>query len=117
MPSTSSPCAIPDQVGWWAISAVHWVIARTKTRSKKSSSGVTRSPSRSVALIRGPRVSPVAAIAAMMSGVFGRVPRQQLLLTVLLREAEEDEGAAEQDGDDSRRIRPLVAVQERGLGR
>src|SRR6201999_4309997 len=35
-PSTSSPCASPDQVGWCDISEVHSVIARTKTRSKKS---------------------------------------------------------------------------------
>ena len=35
-----------------AISAVHWVIASTKTRSKKSSSGVTRSPSRNGGLRR-----------------------------------------------------------------
>src|SRR6185436_1681957 len=114
MPRTSRPWAIPDQVGWWAISAVHWVIARTKTRSKKSSSGVTRSPSRSVALRSGPRASlPVA----MALGVLGCVFRQQFLLAVLLREAEEDEGAAEQDRDDAGRVGPGVAVQERGLGR
>src|SRR6187397_2998030 len=60
MPSTSRPWASPLQVGWCAISEVHWVIARTKTRSKKSSSGVTRSPSRSTALRREERLSAVA---------------------------------------------------------
>ena len=40
------PWAIPSQVGLSTISVVHWVSASTKTRSKKSSSGVTRSPSR-----------------------------------------------------------------------
>ena len=35
---------MPSQVGSSAISCVHWVIARTKTRSKKSSSGVTGLP-------------------------------------------------------------------------
>ena len=45
--------ASPSQVGSSAISAVHWVIARTKTRSKKSSSGVTSPRSRSVAAIWG----------------------------------------------------------------
>ena len=44
-PSTSTPWARPSQVGLSAMSAVHWVSARTKTRSKKSSSGITRSPS------------------------------------------------------------------------
>src|SRR2546421_703366 len=38
-------CATPSQVGTSAISAVHCVSARTKTRSKNSSSGVTRSTS------------------------------------------------------------------------
>ena len=38
------PWPSPAQVGLSAISWVHWVIASTKTRSKKSSSGLTRSP-------------------------------------------------------------------------
>src|SRR3712207_8865095 len=46
-PSTSRPRASPAQVGEAAISAVHWVIASTNTRSKNSSRGVTRSSSRS----------------------------------------------------------------------
>src|SRR3954454_13729257 len=46
---------MPAQVGSCAISAVHWVMARTKTRSKNSSSGATRSPSRSTAANRGAR--------------------------------------------------------------
>ena len=44
-PSTSRPLARPAHVGSCAISAVHWVIASTNTRSKNSSSGVTRSTS------------------------------------------------------------------------
>ena len=44
--------ASPSQVGSWAMSAVHCVMARTKTRSKNSSSGLTCSPSRSTALSR-----------------------------------------------------------------
>src|SRR5258707_868885 len=39
------PLASPLQVGSWAISVVHCVSARTKTRSKNSSSGLTRSSS------------------------------------------------------------------------
>src|SRR5205823_1928144 len=39
-----------------AIRAVHWVMARTKTRSKKSSSGVTRSSERITAVNRRGRV-------------------------------------------------------------
>src|SRR6476619_2639697 len=38
---------MPDQLGWAAISAVHCVKASTNTRSKKSSSGLTVSRSRS----------------------------------------------------------------------
>src|SRR5687767_8118022 len=61
MPSTRAPWARPSQLGLAAISAVHWVMARTKTRSKNSSSGVTCSPWRSTALTRRPRPSaPVA---------------------------------------------------------
>src|SRR5882724_7915836 len=122
MPSTSSPWAMPDQVGWCDISAVHCVIASTKTRSKKSSRGVTRSPSRSVAPRRDPPVSSPAAIAAIFSssdgrlGVFGAVLTEQRLLFVLLREAEEDEEATEQDRDDARRVGPGIALQEGDLG-
>ena len=47
------PWPSPVQVGWSDISCVHWVIASTKTRSKKSSSGVTCSDSRRAAVIRG----------------------------------------------------------------
>ena len=43
------PRPMPVQVGSCDISVVHWVIARTKTRSKKSSSGITRSPWRNAA--------------------------------------------------------------------
>ena len=42
-PSTSSPFASPAQVGSSTTMPVTWVIAKTKIRSKKSSSGVTRS--------------------------------------------------------------------------
>ena len=45
--------ARPSQVGSFAISAVHCVSASTKTRSKNSSSGVTLSFSRNVAVSRG----------------------------------------------------------------
>src|SRR3954451_5168728 len=65
------PCANPSQVGWWNISAVHCVIARTKTRSKKSSSGITRSPSRSTGLSRGARVVVAVAIAPHDGGSAG----------------------------------------------
>ncbi len=51
--STSRPLAIPSHDGSFAISCVHWVIARTKTRSKKSSRGVTVSASRMVGFTRG----------------------------------------------------------------
>ena len=45
--------ARPSQVGSFAISAVHCVSASTNTRSKNSSSGVTLSFSRIVAVSRG----------------------------------------------------------------
>ena len=46
---------MPSHVGVRAISVVHCVSASTNTRSKNSSSGVTRSPSRMTALTRGTR--------------------------------------------------------------
>src|SRR4051794_20913996 len=98
MPSTSRPCASPDQVGSCAISAVHWVKARTKTRSKKSSSGVTCSRLRRVAPSRG----------WPASGIFGAVSLEQTPLLVVLREAEEDERRAQHNGDDARGVGPLV---------
>ena len=45
---------MPSHVGWSAISAVHCVRASTKTRSKNSSSGVTRPRSRSTGSSREP---------------------------------------------------------------
>ena len=51
---------MPRQVGSWAISAVHCVMARTKTRSKNNSSGLTRSPSRRTTPMRGRWVFDVA---------------------------------------------------------
>ena len=74
----------------------------------------------------GAAFSGTAAIAAILtsdrgwlvaSGVFGVVAREQRLLLVALGEAEEDEGAAEQDGDDAGRVGPLVALQEGGSWR
>src|SRR5918998_3088557 len=62
----SSACAMPSQVGTAAISAVHWVRARTKTRSKNSSSGVTRSSERSTAFIRGGRAAVLTRV--MLAG-------------------------------------------------
>ncbi len=53
---TARPWARPRQVGLAAMSAVHWVMASTKTRSKNSSSGVTRSPSRRTAESLGTRL-------------------------------------------------------------
>src|SRR3954465_8314306 len=47
---------MPRHVGSCAINAVHCVMARTKTRSKNSSSGVTRSSWRSTAGRCGERV-------------------------------------------------------------
>src|SRR5438552_4660325 len=48
------------------MSAVHWVMARTKTRSKKSSSGITRSSPRITALMRGPRSSVAVVMASSL---------------------------------------------------
>src|SRR3954464_652412 len=59
---------MPAQVGSCAISAVHWVMARTKTRSKNSSSGATRSPSRSTAANRGARAWVAAVMLEVWSG-------------------------------------------------
>ena len=44
---------MPSQDGSWAISAVHWVTASTKARSKNSSRGLTVSPWRSTTPTRG----------------------------------------------------------------
>src|SRR6476620_1976429 len=49
---TSKPRAMPPHVGSAAMSVVHCVSASTKTRSKNSSSGVTRSSSRRTAVRR-----------------------------------------------------------------
>ena len=49
------------------------------------------------------------------SGVGGVVGGEQPLLLVASGELEEDERGAEQDGDDAGEVRPLVALQERGL--
>ena len=46
---------MPSHVGVCAISVVHCVSASTNTRSKNSSSGVTRSSSRITAVTRGRR--------------------------------------------------------------
>src|SRR3954447_10664528 len=102
MPSTSRPWASPDQVGWCAISAVHCVNARTKTRSKKSSSGVTCSRSRRVAPSRG----------WPPSGIFGAVSLEQTPLFVVLGEEEEHERRAERDRREARSVGPLVSMEE-----
>ena len=57
------------------------------------------------------------ARADALGGVFGVVGGQQALLLLTLREEEEDERRAEQDRDDAGRVGPLVALQERRLGR
>src|SRR4029450_3233613 len=70
-PRTRRPRASPCHVGVAAIKAVHCVIARTKTRSKKSSSGVTRSPWRRTALKREVAATPPLCTAgdlALRSG-------------------------------------------------
>jgi hypothetical protein len=45
------------------------------------------------------------------------VAREQRPLVVLLREQEEDEQRAEDDRDDAGQVGPLVALEERLLGR
>src|SRR3954453_3710588 len=105
MPSTSGPWASPDQVGWWAINAVHCVNARTKTRSKKSSSGVTCSRSRRVAASRD----------WPASGIFGAVLLEQAPLFVVLGEEEEHERRAKRDRGDARGVGPLVSLEEGSL--
>jgi hypothetical protein len=49
--------------------------------------------------------------------VLALVLGKQLLLLVPPREQEEDEHRAEQDRDEAGRVRPLVTVEERLLGR
>src|SRR4051812_8939808 len=106
MPSTNSPWTSPDQVGWCAISAVHWVKASTMTRSKKSSSGVTCSRSR--------RVAP--SLGWRCSGILGVIALEQPLLLVPPREEEVDQAGSEQDRDDAGRVGELVALQKGRLG-
>ena len=67
MPSTSRPLSRPSQVGVLAISVVHCVSASTNTRSKNSSSGVTRSPSRITALTCGTRAGRERAVLTFTS--------------------------------------------------
>ena len=63
------PCAMPAHVGFSAISAVHCVRASTKTRSKNSSSGVTRSPSRITAVRRRSAIAcPLPSPASSCNG-------------------------------------------------
>ena len=69
------PRPIPIQVGSWDISVVHCVIARTKTRSKKSSSGMTRSPWRKVARSRVGRVLVADSIDRSLQAAWVRVER------------------------------------------
>src|SRR3954471_4583802 len=54
-PRTSRPCSTAAQPTSWAIRAVHWVTASTNTRSKNSSSGITRSasPRRTAVILMG----------------------------------------------------------------
>src|SRR4051812_2092314 len=53
---------------------------------------------------------------AVLLRVLGVVLREQLALLVPSREEEVDERPAQQDGDQARRVGPLVAVEERVLG-
>src|SRR4051794_32347296 len=62
------PLASPAHVGSAAISAVHCVSASTKTRSKNSSSGVTRDSSRSTAVMPWERIGAVVATIRIFSG-------------------------------------------------
>src|SRR5688572_23465241 len=84
-PSTSRPLARPSQVGSSAISAVHCVSASTYTRSKNSSSGVTRDSSRSTAVRRRGRGSVVAATGDIFAR--RRSLPAMLLVTVALAAA------------------------------
>src|ERR671915_1141185 len=68
-----SAWASPSQVGTSAISAVHWVSASTKTRSKKSSSGLTRSSERNTAVTRGVRSGPTMLDVHLGRSTFGRM--------------------------------------------
>ena len=65
-PRISSPLSSPLQVGVPDIRAVHCDSASTNTRSKNSSSEVTRSPSRITAVRRGARLD-VGALTALSS--------------------------------------------------
>src|SRR3954454_19346380 len=67
-PRTSMPLARPLQVGSAAISAVHCVSASTNTRSKNSSSGVTRDSSRRTAVSPWERIGALAATPRIFSG-------------------------------------------------
>ena len=77
MPSTRGPGQAPPSVAWRDISDVHWVIARTKTRSKKSSSDVTLSSSRATVLRREAAMPLEAVITAILPSQ-RRWPRQRL---------------------------------------
>src|SRR6266540_2033263 len=68
-PSTSSARPTPGQVGSDESMLVTWVIANTKTRSKKSSSGVTRSS-------RSPREASTRQKLVHDEYVAGRLPHK-----------------------------------------
>src|SRR5918997_2103618 len=68
-----SAWARPSQLGSSAISAVHWVSASTKTRSKNSSSGLTFSSERNTAVTRGVRSGPTILDVNLGRSTFGRM--------------------------------------------
>ncbi len=68
--SITSTCNSPPAVRWWARLPVSWVMVKTKTRSKKSSSGLTRSANSGAAA--GAEVAGASG-ASGVSGVSGVV--------------------------------------------
>src|SRR5829696_9439049 len=80
----ATPFASPVQVGSSAIRAVHWVSASTKTRSKNSSSGLTRPSSRSTVVRCGRRMRAVALTARILAASTVAGARPDLLAVALV---------------------------------
>src|SRR6476620_9180273 len=91
----------PDVRGF-AATAVTWVIANPP---------LPVPPTRQVGIVR-----PNTSRRESLPRVFGVVFGEETLLVILLREQEEDDRSADQDGDDSGKVGGIGAGQERGLG-
>src|SRR4029078_11603487 len=88
-----------------------WKLAVNANWIRDRDSGSTRATLRSEA--GQPRPSGRGRGSCGAGGVLGVVFRQELVLALLAREQEEDEGRADKDQDEACRIGPVVAREGR----